>query len=878
MITYNNYPKGSDWRKWDLHFHSPSSYDYEDNSVTNQDIIDGLIENNVSVVAITDHHIIDVDRINKLQELGKNKVTILPGIEILCESRGSEPVHFIGLFSEKSNIQFIWEQMKNNTNIKNIYGEGKSVNEIYCGLEGTANLIHELGGLVSIHAGSKSNTLDNITHALPHGIAQKEDIAKTVDIFEIGKEADIAPYTQMVNPHLKKKINKILPLIICSDNHNIREYEVKQNLWIKADPSFEGLKQIIYEPLDRIAISEDAPDDKLLYHLIDKVKFQDSAFTTEEIQINQNLTTIIGGKSTGKSLLLRNIAKSVDLGEYTKRLKSVGIDDPRPIKGMEVFWKDGQMSSMDADDNPNKRIMYIPQSYLNRVVDNDKEYTDIDEIIKEVLLQDENFHEWHLRLSVKEKEINDKIELGIRTVFENLKSHNDNNKELKKIGDEKGVQEQIKKVKSEIELLQKKLDLSKEQIKEYNEKNEKIKSTRIKLSLLGDDIAELKRLKEVKVSIYNPSEYSFKSEELTTKVETIRRSKTEMYNKDWESELSQLIEKEEKKLGEQRKLNLESINDIKPLQVKINDQKNLTKKYTELEEEQKKERLIQNLKGQKEEALKRIKKIINHLCVNSAEYYSIYLEAKDQINLDNLDKELIFDIKTVFQIENFYQNFIRGYFDGRKINSSDYDYITKFEFQTKEKYKDFIEKVIWRALRGELPIRSNGVTNREVITALLKNWFLHTYRVEYDGDQINDMSPGKKSFVLLRLLVDLDNSKCPILIDQPEDDLDNRSIYNQVVQFLRKKKSERQIIIATHNPNLVLGADAELVIVANQEGEKNKNRSSQFEYASGAIEHTNPEDDSVVEVLYNRGIQEHICDILEGGKEAFNKRKNKYSF
>jgi ABC-type cobalamin/Fe3+-siderophores transport system ATPase subunit len=126
--------------------------------------------------------------------------------------------------------------------------------------------------------------------------------------------------------------------------------------------------------------------------------------------------------------------------------------------------------------------------------------------------------------------------------------------------------------------------------------------------------------------------------------------------------------------------------------------------------------------------------------------------------------------------------------------------------------------------------------------------------------------------------VDLDNSKCPILIDQPEDDLDNRSIYYQVVQFLRKKKSERQIIIATHNPNLVLGADAELVIVANQEGKKTKNKTSPFEYVSGAIEHTFPEVDTIEEVLYKRGTQEHICDVLEGGKEAFNKRKNKYSF
>ena len=55
--------RGSEWRIWDLHFHTPSSYDYQDKSVKNQDIINALSENNVSVVAITDHHVIDIEQI-----------------------------------------------------------------------------------------------------------------------------------------------------------------------------------------------------------------------------------------------------------------------------------------------------------------------------------------------------------------------------------------------------------------------------------------------------------------------------------------------------------------------------------------------------------------------------------------------------------------------------------------------------------------------------------------------------------------------------------------------------------------------------------------------------------------------------------------------
>ena len=143
------------------------------------------------------------------------------------------------------------------------------------------------------------------------------------------------------------------------------------------------------------------------------------------------------------------------------------------------------------------------------------------------------------------------------------------------------------------------------------------------------------------------------------------------------------------------------------------------------------------------------------------------------------------------------------------------------------------------------------------------------------------MSPGKKALVLLEMIVSLEKGNCPILIDQPEDDLDNRSIYADLVQYLKQKKHERQIIVVTNNANVVIGADAEEVIIANQDGNEAKNKEKRFEYRCGAIENTQPCVDErgqiVPGVLNQKGIQEQICDILEGGKEAFELRRNKYS-
>lgn len=138
------------------------------------------------------------------------------------------------------------------------------------------------------------------------------------------------------------------------------------------------------------------------------------------------------------------------------------------------------------------------------------------------------------------------------------------------------------------------------------------------------------------------------------------------------------------------------------------------------------------------------------------------------------------------------------------------------------------------------------------------------------------MSEGKASFVLLRLILDFENADCPILIDQPEDDLDNRAIYTDLVKYIKSKKDQRQIIIVTHNPNVVVAADSEEVIVANQNGTTNRNTNGiKFEYITGPLEQTFVSDTETL--LRSQGIREHVCDILEGGKKAFVEREKKYN-
>jgi hypothetical protein len=156
------------------------------------------------------------------------------------------------------------------------------------------------------------------------------------------------------------------------------------------------------------------------------------------------------------------------------------------------------------------------------------------------------------------------------------------------------------------------------------------------------------------------------------------------------------------------------------------------------------------------------------------------------------------------------------------------------------------------------------------------------FTAELDTDRIggfarSTMTPGKRALFALTLILNESQEPWPLLIDQPEDDLDSRSIYDTIVPYLVERKRERQIIMVSHDANLVIGADTEELIVANRHGTDRPNHDGRtFEYLTGALEHTQPLNKKSPTVLGRYGIREHACEILDGGEEAFQKRKDKY--
>ncbi len=144
-----------------------------------------------------------------------------------------------------------------------------------------------------------------------------------------------------------------------------------------------------------------------------------------------------------------------------------------------------------------------------------------------------------------------------------------------------------------------------------------------------------------------------------------------------------------------------------------------------------------------------------------------------------------------------------------------------------------------------------------------------SYKVKYGGIELEYLSPGTRGIALLvlYLLMDEDDTR-PLIIDQPEGNLDNSSVYQQLVPYIRKAKTRRQIILITHNPNLVVATDAEQVIVATAERPSTQ-AYPRMTYFAGSLEHTGGGN--------GFGTREAVCLLLEGGEKAFKERENRYA-
>lgn len=169
--------------------------------------------------------------------------------------------------------------------------------------------------------------------------------------------------------------------------------------------------------------------------------------------------------------------------------------------------------------------------------------------------------------------------------------------------------------------------------------------------------------------------------------------------------------------------------------------------------------------------------------------------------------------------------------------------------------------------KGLLAHAPYAPTDQEAFRHWLKRfaqWLFSTdhisvrYEILYDGIDIRKLSPGTRGIVLLLLYLALDDADDrPLIIDQPEENLDPKSVFDELVSLFIAAKAKRQVIMVTHNANLVINSDADQIIVADSIPSSDGGLPS-FNYVAGGLE------DVTVRMA--------VCDILEGGEKAFRER------
>lgn len=363
------FERGSEWRRWDLHIHTPNT---KKNDNYKGDTLEEKWENfysavetyvnstderkKVSVIGITDY--LSIENYKKVISdgiLSKNVLAIFPNVEMRIMPTGKKsPVNMHFIFNPDfvdqlenrffSQLEFV-EERKYHAIKTDLIELGKKMGmedeeEAYKkGIEQFVPSYTEIIRVFKEDSELRENTLIGVANASGDGASginkgeggdqlslTRFAVYKLCDFIFSSSDNDIKYFLgQGVDSveEVKTKCGSLKPCFHGSDAHSIErlfEPDKSRYCWIKSDATFNGLKQVIYEPEVRVRIGELKPEEKAGYQVIDKVVINENDFSNEPIKFNDKLTCIIGGKSTGKSLLLQNIARAIDNKQVEEKL------------------------------------------------------------------------------------------------------------------------------------------------------------------------------------------------------------------------------------------------------------------------------------------------------------------------------------------------------------------------------------------------------------------------------------------------------------------------------------------------------------------------------------------------------------------------------
>lgn len=511
--------RGSEWRRWDLHIHTKGTNKNDCYSCADMDsycklLFKKAVEREIYAIGITDYFSIarykevkeyqdNIDTNTEFTDSEKlfiNGILLLPNVELrmLPVTDKGKLVNIHCIFNPDfvknldndffSSLSFKVAGQDFKMNESGLIGLGKhydsSLDDRAAYKKGVEHFITSYDRLQELFENNtrlRENTLIVVSNSNNDGNSAYQ---KHYDLFEneTGSLDEVrrAIYTlsdcifssnekdavyffgkgKDSKDEIKKRIRSLKPCIHGSDAHTeSKMFNPDENrfCWIKADLTFNGLKQIVYEPEERVRIQELKPEDKKAYHIIDSITLNEPDFWEGTIPLNQNLNTIIGGRSTGKSTLMAAIAKKI--------APSIRLDNEkqneyvnRHLNSLNIKWADDAVSAV-------RDIEYYGQGYLYNMA---KSTEETNMLIGNIVLGSEHGEKLVAYNNVCE-EFKKQLSHDLLDLFQCKSLLDEKEKKSRETGNKEGIVIELKRLDEQVAAATKSLGMDESELKLFHD-------------------------------------------------------------------------------------------------------------------------------------------------------------------------------------------------------------------------------------------------------------------------------------------------------------------------------------------------------------------------------------------------------------------------
>jgi hypothetical protein len=959
-----NWPRGSEWRKWDLHIHSPGTKLSDQFASSDPDPWDAycqkLNDSDVHAFGITDYFSADgyhstICEFRK--RYPKTSKAFFPNIELRTGdvvNRAHEEVNVHLIFNPfrldfEEHIDEFLRVLKTNKTVgdsRHVKASELATTRDFQEATTTRESIRE--ALVEVFGRSADLTLDVliITAANNDGLRpergkhRKALITDELDKFShgfFGNAGNVAYYLGTHRHENQDETSDPKPTFSGSDAHSLADMDAKlgktlsrdrqaifEPTWIKADLTFEGLRQTLYEPNARVHIGDTPP----AYHdearVLKSVTLADAGgwFDELEIPLNPGLVSIIGQKGSGKSALAELIAYAAgswvtsEPGSFIRRagahLKNLVI---------RLTWADGHvthacLSDEQSDDN---RVRYLSQKFVERLCADDHLGLELVREIEAVIfshldptdtLNASDFAELRAMRTSGIREEGERLQQAVVNLIREESALQDEQRKLpdkrsriKTLKEEEAsllkqmprpASEEEKKLhaalqqhRDQLAVMQQAVAADKQRIQKVADIKTRVTAFRAHATRFSAELTGL--LSEVGVpeaerAAFRPSFPGDTDAPLDRRTATLREQIAKQEGAvanpaegtiRWhEARLKVLTERESVDKARQKR--------IKEIQTRVaaigTEVKRLEEEIREIEGPQR-----ERMAAAYAERVRTYGDYFENLRLEQKALHDLYEPVRKELTSEanaGSEHELEFSIRWQVDCETWLERGAELFDKRRTLPYGNFDAIEKkvreilvpaWGSGDPEHIMAAHDLFLEGFRKSELHPREylcDGVEYRQLV-----EWLYEVapvalnYGLKYNGADLGTLSPGTKGIVLLILYLGMDTADTrPLIVDQPDENLDNESIYELLRTYFERAKVRRQIILISHNPNLVINADSEQVLIAT--AARRRNNLPHIRYQTGSLENS---------VADGSGIRERACRILEGGDTAFLKREHRYA-